>query len=186
MVKGQYVIMQIRMKTLCLIVMGLSATIIVSARAQNEQSAAASNTQQTLELKTSGWQSKCVARDRQAPLECVIEASAVLSNNGQRLTDFSIRIPDAKAQPLMLVRVPLEVALTAGLNLKVDDGKTFSYPLQTCNNDGCFVGEAIDKDQLAAMIKGANVEVSFKDTAQNDIRLKLPLKGSGDAYKGVK
>lgn len=156
------------------------------AAAAAPAAAAPADNQQTLQMTTSGWQTRCGAKDRKAPLECVVEASAVLNNNGQRLTDFSVRIPDAKAAPVMMVRVPLEVQLTAGVNLKVDEGKVFSYPLQTCNNNGCFLGNPLDQDLLAAMIKGKNIVVSFKDTVQNDIRLTLPLDGFGDAFNAVK
>lgn len=170
--------MQTKIIAMCLVGLGALTVASLPAKAENQQ--------QTLSLTTSGWQSRCVAKDRKAPLECVVESYAVLSNNDQRLTDFSIRVADAKAQPVMMVRIPLEVSLSAGINLKVDEGKTFSYPLQTCNNNGCFIGNVFDKDLLTAMIKGQNIVVSFKDTAQNDIRLTLPLNGFSNAYDGVK
>lgn len=167
----------------------LAGGSIRASRAQETkqtENAAPSANQQTLSLATSGWQTRCSAKDRKAALECVVEASAVLNNNGQRLTDFSIRVPEPKAAPVMLLGVPLEVSLAAGVNVKVDEGKLFSYPLQTCNNDGCFIGNKLDQDLLKAMLKGSNLAISFKDTAQNDIRLTLPLNGFSDAFTAIK
>ena len=170
---------------LALLLAGAFAPVMAQETKQTENAAPSAN-QQTLSLATSGWQTRCSAKDRKAALECVIEASAVLNNNGQRLTDFSIRIPEPKAAPVMLLRVPLEVSLAAGVNVKVDEGKLFSYPLQTCNNNGCFIGNKLDQDLLKALIKGNNLVIAFKDTAQNDIRLSLPLNGFGDAFAAVK
>ena len=160
-----------------------------SARAQETKKAEETTqqaNQQTLSLVTSGWQTRCSAKDRKVALECVVEASAVLNNNGQRLTDFSIRVPEPKAAPVMLLRVPLEVSLAAGVNVKVDEGKLFSYPLQTCNNNGCFIGNKLDQDLLKALIKGNNLVIAFKDTAQNDIQLTLSLNGFNNAFEAIK
>lgn len=170
---------------LTLLLAGAFAPAIAQEAKQPENAAPSAN-QQTLSLATSGWQTRCSAKDRKTALECVVEASAVLSNNGQRLTDFSIRVPEPKAAPVLLLRVPLEVSLAAGVNVKVDEGKVFSYPLQSCNNHGCFIGNKLDQDLLKALIKGSNVVIAFKDTAQNDIRLSLPLNGFGDAFAAVK
>ncbi|MCF7647247.1 invasion associated locus B family protein [Bacillus subtilis] len=171
--------------SLTLLLAGAFAPAIAQEAKQPENATPLAN-QQTLSLATSGWQTRCSAKDRKTALECVVEASAVLSNNGQRLTDFSIRVPEPKAAPVMLLRVPLEVSLAAGVNVKVDEGKVFSYPLQSCNNNGCFIGNKLDQDLLKALIKGSNLVITFKDTAQNDIRLSLPLNGFGDAFAAVK
>lgn len=171
--------------SLALLLAGAFAPAIAQ-EAKQPENAAPSASQQTLSLATSGWQTRCSAKDRKTALECVMEASAVLSNNGQHLTDFSIRVPEPKAAPVMLLRVPLEVSLAAGVNVKVDEGKVFSYPLQSCNNNGCFIGNKLDQDLLKALIKGSNLVIAFKDTAQNDIRLSLPLNGFGDAFAAVK
>ena len=170
---------------LTLLLAGAFAPVMAQETKQTENAAPSAN-QQTLSLATSGWQTRCSAKDRKAALECVVEGSAVLNNNGQRLTDFSIRVPEPKAAPVMLLRVPLEVSLAAGVNVKVDEGKLFSYPLQTCNNNGCFTGNTLGPDLLKVMLKGSNLVISFKDTAQNDIRLTLPLNGFSDAFTAIK
>lgn len=142
--------------------------------------------QQTMSLSTNGWQTSCNAISRKAVQECRLQTSAVLTGKGQRLVDFSIQIPDENAQPVMMLRVPLEVSLNDGIAMQVDEGKLFSYSFQSCNNSGCYVGSPLDKDLLAAMIKGNNIAVSFKNTVKNDISLTLPLTGFGEAYESVK
>lgn len=150
------------------------------------QATAQESNQQTLSLTTSGWQTSCNAVNRKAAVECRVEANAVLTESGQRLTDFTIRVPEAKAQPLLMVRVPLEVSLSVGITMKVDEGKLFSYSLQTCNTSGCYFGNPLDKDLLAAMIKGKQLIMTMQDTSQNDISLTLPLNGFAEAFTLVK
>ena len=66
---------------LALLLAGAFAPVMAQETKQTEN-AAPSADQQTLSLATSGWQTRCSDKDRKAALEYVVEASAVLNNNG--------------------------------------------------------------------------------------------------------
>ncbi|MGU3574407.1 invasion associated locus B family protein [Brucellaceae bacterium C25G] len=76
--------------------------------------------------------------------------------------------------------------MTEGVSLNVDEEKVFKYALQTCNNNGCYLGHSLDKDLLTAIFKGNSLVLSMQDTVQNDIRLSSLLSGFSNAFASVK
>ena len=70
-----------------------------------------------------GWIARCTSASRNAPLECAIEQTAVLTQTGQLIVLVNIRIPSDTHAPVMLVQLPLGLNLPVGAKLQVDDGK---------------------------------------------------------------
>src|SRR5689334_18469299 len=81
-----------------------------------------------------GWASRCTSLSREAPLECAIEETAVLSKTGQLIVLVNIRVPSDTRAPVALVQLPLGLNLPAGAKLQVDDGKAIDLAVQTCEN----------------------------------------------------
>jgi len=69
--------------------------------------------------------------NRQAPLECAIEETAVLTKTGQLVVLVNIRVASDTHAPIAVVQLPLGLSLRAGAKLQVDDGK----PLEPANRD---------------------------------------------------
>ncbi len=97
-----------------------------------------------------GWAARCSSASREAPLECAIEQTAVLSKTGQLVVLVNIRVPSDTRAPVALVQLPLGLNLPGGAKLQVDDGKTADLQIQTCDNRGCYASISIAADLLAA------------------------------------
>ena len=54
-----------------------------------------------------GWAARCTSASREAPLECAIEQSAVLTKTGQLLVLVNIRVPSDTHTPVVAVQLPL-------------------------------------------------------------------------------
>jgi invasion protein IalB len=133
-----------------------------------------------------GWAARCSSAGREAPLECAIEQTAVLSKTGQLVVLVNIRVPSDTHAPIALVQLPLGLNLPGGAKLQVDDGKTADLQIQTCDNRGCYASIPIAADLLAAMKTGKQLKLSFQNLAKETITIPMPLGDFAAAYDKIK
>jgi invasion protein IalB len=133
-----------------------------------------------------GWVARCTSASRNAPLECAIEQSAVLTKTGQTIVLINIRIPPDSHTPVALLQLPLGLNLSVGAKLQVDEGKTIDLQIQTCENRGCYASAPIAPDLLAALRSGKQLKVSFQNMAKETIAIPMPLGDFAAAYDKIK
>ena len=133
-----------------------------------------------------GWAARCTSASREAPLECAIEQTAVLSKTGQLVVLVNIRVPSDTHTPVALVQLPLGLNLPGGAKLQVDDGKTIDLQIQTCENRGCYAGTSVSPELLAAMRSGKQLKVLFQNLAKETITIPMPLTDFATAYDKIK
>ena len=133
-----------------------------------------------------GWNVRCGSVSRDAPLECAMEQTAVLSKTGQLIVLVNVRVPADTRAPVALVQLPLGLNLPGGAKLQVDDGKATDLQIQTCENRGCYAGTAIAPDLLAALKSGKQLKVSFQNLGKENITIPIPLTDFAAAYDRIK
>jgi invasion protein IalB len=132
------------------------------------------------------WASRCTSPSRDAPLECAIEETAVLTKTGQLIVLVNIRVAGDARSPVALVQLPLGLNLPGGARLQVDDGKVVELLIQTCENRGCYANTQIGPDLLAALKSGKQLKVSFQNLAKETITIPMPLADFTAAYDKIK
>jgi invasion protein IalB len=133
-----------------------------------------------------GWVARCASASRDAPLECAIEQTAVLTKTGQLIVLLNIRVASDTRQPIATLQLPLGLNLPAGAKLQVDDGKVSELPIQTCEQRGCYANSPIASDMLAAMKSGKQLKVSFQNLGKETITIPMPLTDFATAYDKIK
>jgi invasion protein IalB len=133
-----------------------------------------------------GWAARCTSASRDAPLECAMEQTAVLSKTGQLVVLVNIRVPADTHAPVMLVQLPLGLNLPVGAKFQIDDGKTVDLQIQTCENRGCYASGTIAPDVLAALKAGKQMKVSFQTMNKETITIPMPLTDFAPAYEKIK
>ena len=133
-----------------------------------------------------GWVARCSSASRGAPLECLIEQTAVLTKTGQLIVLIDIRVPSDTHAPVAVVQLPLGLNLPAGAKLQVDDGKTTDLQIQTCEQRGCYTNAPISPEMLAAMKTGKQLKVTFQNLAKEVIAIPMPLADFAAAYDKIK
>jgi invasion protein IalB len=133
-----------------------------------------------------GWAARCTSASREAPLECVMEQTAVLSKTGQLIVLVNIRVPSDTHMPVALVQLPLGLNLPAGAKFQVDDGKPVELQIQTCENRGCYASAPIPPDLLAALKSGKQLKVSFQNLGKETITIPMPLTDFAAAFDKIK
>lgn len=137
-------------------------------------------------LAQPGWAARCTSASRNAPLECAMEQTAVLSKTGQLVVLINIRVPTDTHAPVALVQLPLGLNLPDGAKLQVDDGNAINLPIQTCEARGCYASSPIAPEQLAALRTGKQLKVSFQNLGKETITIPMPLADFAAAYDKIK
>ena len=133
-----------------------------------------------------GWIARCSSLSRDAPLECAIEQTAVLTKTGQLIVLINIRVASDTRTPIAVIQLPLGLNLPVGAKLQVDDGKTADLQIQTCEQRGCYANTPIAADLLTAMKSGKQLKVSFQNLAKEVISIPMPLADFAAAYDKIK
>ncbi|WP_245301750.1 invasion associated locus B family protein [Bradyrhizobium sp. LTSP885] len=133
-----------------------------------------------------GWVARCTSASRDAPLECAMEQTAVLSKTGQLVVLVNIRIPGDTRAPVALIQLPLGLNLPMGARLQVDEGKTVDVPVQTCEARGCYINTPVGADILAALKSGKQLKVSFQNLSKETITIPMPLADFATVYEKIK
>jgi invasion protein IalB len=142
--------------------------------------------QQAAQPPAPGWISRCNSASRDAPLECAIEETAVLTKTGQLIVLVNIHVTSDTRQPVALVQLPLGLNLPAGAKLQVDDGKVVDLQVQTCENRGCYANTPISPELLAALKSGKQLKVAFQNLNKEIITIPMPLADFAAAYEKIK
>jgi invasion protein IalB len=132
------------------------------------------------------WVSRCSSASRDAPLECAVEETAVLTKTGQLIVLVNIRVTSDTHQPVALVQLPLGLNLPAGARLQVDDGKVIDLQIQTCENRGCYSNTPVSPELLAALKSGKQLKVAFQNLNKEVITIPMPLADFAAAYDKIK
>ncbi len=133
-----------------------------------------------------GWLARCSSASRDAPLECAIEQTAVLTKTGQLVVLFNVRVQSDTRTPVALVQLPLGLNIPGGSKVQVDDGKAVDLPIQTCESRGCYASGPISNELLNAMKTGKELKVSFMTLAKETITIPMPLADFASAYDKIK
>ena len=133
-----------------------------------------------------GWNARCTSANRQAPLECAMEQTAVLTKTGQLIVLVNLRVPGDTRTPVGLVQLPLGLNLQTAAKIQVDDGKTTELPVQTCESRGCFASTAVSAELLTAMKGGKQLKVSFQTLAKETITIPMPLGDFAAVFEKIK
>ncbi|WP_426434370.1 invasion associated locus B family protein [Bradyrhizobium genosp. P] len=133
-----------------------------------------------------GWVARCTSASRDAPLECAMEQTAVLSKTGQLVVLVNIRVPGDTRAPVALIQLPLGLNLPMGAKLQVDEGKPVDVQVQTCEARGCYITAPIGADILAALKSGKQLKVSFQTLNKETISIPMPLADFATVYEKIK
>ena len=133
-----------------------------------------------------GWVARCASTSREAPLECAVEETAILSKTGQLIVLVNIRVASDTHQPTALVQLPLGLNLPVGAKLQVDEGKAYDLQIQTCENRGCYANTPVSPELLAALKSGKQLKIAFQNLNKEVISIPMPLADFAAAYEKIK
>lgn len=135
---------------------------------------------------STGWVARCTSASREAPLECAMEQTAVLTKTGQLIVLVNIRVPGDTRAPVALIQLPLGLNLPVGAKLQVDEGRAVDVAIQTCEARGCYINAPIAADLLSQLRLGKQLKVSFQNLGKETISIPMPLADFATVYDKIK
>ena len=130
------------------------------------------------------WRVECSGDGK--VLDCRAVQQIVLRDTQQLVAGLAIRVPAETKKPVMMIQMPLGILVSEAVEFVVDDGKAERFPVQTCNQQGCFVGTPLADNLLAAMRSGRQIRIVFQNANKQAITVTMPLAGFVVAYDKVK
>ena len=80
---------------------------------------------------------------------------------------------------------PVGLLIKPGFRYSVDKGAQLEGQFEICMPNGCFAETRIKGPQVDALKKGTTLNVSFKNSANNEVTFTMPLAGFGKAFDGA-
>ena len=130
------------------------------------------------------WRVECSGDGK--VLDCRAVQQIVLRDTQQLVAALAIRVPPETKKPVMMIQMPLGILVSEAVEFVVDEGKPERFPVQTCNQQGCFVGTQLADNLLAAMRSGRQIRIVFQNANKQAITVTIPLAGFVVAYDKVK
>jgi invasion protein IalB len=130
------------------------------------------------------WRVECSGDGK--VLDCRAVQQVVLRDTQQLVAGLAIRVPVETKKPVMMIQMPLGILVSEAVEFAVDDAKAERFPVQTCNQQGCFVGTPLADNLLAAMRSGRQIRIVFQNSNKQAITVTLPLAGFVVAYDKVR
>jgi len=134
--------------------------------------------------KQPGWSSKCVRENRKSSDECYVE-ELLYASNAQPIASVAVRTASDKANPTLLIRVPVGLFLPAGVSVQIDGCKPEPVILQTCEAQGCFGEMQLNPTLISALTAGKELSVVFQNMAKQEVKLPFPLDNFANVYKSI-
>jgi len=130
------------------------------------------------------WTKVC-GKDQNTNTEICYTTRDFVSDQGQPV--LALAVYDVKGQqPQKVVRfvMPLGLLLQPGLRFAVDQGQATPGRYVMCLPNGCFAEAQVKDDFIAAVKKGANLNVSVQNQMGREITFAVPAAGFGKAFDG--
>jgi invasion protein IalB len=160
-----------------------------AAPAQGQQAQPQQNTgpmvvQVKAEPSQPEWTKVC-GKDQGTNSEICYTTRDFVSDQGQPV--LAMALYDVKGQqPQKIVRfvMPLGLLLQPGLRFTVDQGQPTPGRYVMCLPNGCFAEAQVKDDFIAALKKGANLNVSVQNQMGREITFAVPAAGFAKAFDG--
>jgi len=130
------------------------------------------------------WTKVC-GKDQNTNTEICYTTRDFVSDQGQPV--LAMAVYDVKGQqPQKVVRfvMPLGLLLQPGLRFAVDQGQPTPGRYVMCLPNGCFAEAQVKDDFIAALKKGANLNVSVQNQVGRELTFAVPAAGFGKAFDG--
>ena len=131
------------------------------------------------------WRVECSGDGK--TLECrAVQALVNRDDTKQLMALLTVRTPPDTKVPVMMLQLPLGLNVAEPVQLKIDNGPVEKQPIQTCTNNGCFVGLPLNDKMVAALRGGSHLKITMQDSNKRSLDLDVPLLGFGLALDKTK
>lgn len=153
-------------------------------QAQPQQSTGPMVVQVKAEPSQPEWTKVC-GKDQGTNAEICYTTRDFVSDQGQPVLAMALYdVKGQQAQKIVRFVMPLGLLLQPGLRFTVDQGQPTPGRYVMCLPNGCFAEAQVKDDFIAALKKGANLNVSVQNQMGREITFAVPAAGFAKAFDG--
>lgn len=131
------------------------------------------------------WATQCTSGARTSALNCVMEQRVIQADTRQTILSITIRVPGDTRAPVLMIQVPHGLYIPEGVTISVDDGAEAQYPVQTCEQSGCYIGTEVPDALLGSLQSGQTLNIKFQNLNREELNVPVPLKGFSEFYSRI-
>ena len=138
------------------------------------------------------WVYQCAKQNEKSPEVCHISQNLTYKKDNKPLLNIAIgelvgsNAATGKGKEVVVAVLRLGILLTAGVELKIGEGKGTLPPIQWCLANGCHSYVELTTELLSLMKKGNTLNVTFQNPKQQKVTIPVSLKGFTKAYNTLK
>lgn len=106
------------------------------------------------------WTVVCGAPSEGAPEQCEMRQHITDANGNTRILAVVGQLPN-RAEPGMLVLMPLGIYLPAGVSLQIDNGREMGLEVQRCVQSSCQAELLLEGDIMQSLKAGTKATVTY-------------------------
>lgn len=138
------------------------------------------------EERFGNWTLRCMSGTESAARRCEMVQVLGDTKTGQELMLIAIGYPEGQPSPIAWIILPLGVLLPPGIGLKIDQGESMGLPFRSCDGGGCATPWKLSDADVAALKRGNELMVIFKDIEGKSLGLPVSLSGFTAAFTRLK
>ncbi len=182
--------MENNMNTLKITLSALVVTLLIAITPFNANAAEKKGT----EIAETNWTKRC-QKDAKTGKEmknfCEIAKRIQVKGAGTRIAEMAIGFPlnkegkKSKAARGVII-LPLGILLESGVVMKIDDNKPASFKPRFCTKDGCVAYINLNEKILGTMKNGNKLNLAFRTSKGQEIKVVMELKGFTKGIKSIR
>ncbi len=128
------------------------------------------------------WKAECMKiGDKE---ECGI-SQIILDKKKTPFVRFFVRKIKGQKDPIAFIKVPLGVALPAGVGFAVDKNGIGIAPYSFCDPEGCNAAVPLNNEVIAKMKKGSKIQIAMAFIDQKSVEVEGSLSGFTNAFNSL-
>ncbi len=136
------------------------------------------STAQTIIENVQDWQVTCEKAENEDP---ACEMAAVASTNLQNGQTIGLRLTQLRAthggKALFAVETPLDLLLSKGIEIRIDNGPLMRLAFRSCHRDGCLAPFEMNRKLAQKFRKGSEINMRVFDLKGDPMDVRLSLHG---------
>ena len=123
------------------------------------------------------WRLECQKPEGADKEICQISQSIVYKEDNRPVLHMAVGYTANDNSPAAIINLPLGISLPPGVSLAVDKGEPKRLPIEHCLPAGCRAYLVLDEELLAALKRGLEAQVTFRDLTRRPVTVPVSLKG---------
>lgn len=130
------------------------------------------------------WGIRCQRSTDAGQQACYLFQDVFLKDTGQRLAQMAVGRTDV-GNTMALITLPVDVLLSNGVSLRIDDKASLPVLMQVCDTGGCHGRVLLDDTLLLMLKRGRRATIRYQRRDGGSLAVPVSLRGFSAAVEAM-